>query len=240
MRKEVFELLKPGSRKFAFAAPQSRGAVGLMALGIVMGLATATGIAPGNVFVLLGAMGACTAGRFFLTERRDASAPLWLMTMGWSMLAVASRFGTTDLEAIAGAQAVLGPVALLRPPVITGVSVAAVGIGLLAGVFWIQSQPQIESENGRLLDAALAWGETALVGVGFTALAWGPVAGGLAYGPYSSAMLVRSAASLAVVVVLIVFVSWLRRVFRRLEGRGAATLLGPLSFASLVTSLLVR
>lgn len=241
MRKQVFQLFKPrNEQKVAFSLTQPRLVVALAALGVVMGLAISSGAAPGSIFVVLAAMGACTVGRVLISGKSAGRAALWIVTMGWSMLASASRFGTTDLGEIAGAQSVLGPAALLRPAVTTGVSGAAVLIGIIAGAFWIQSSPRIEGEEGHLVDAAIRWGETVLVAFGFTALAWGPVAGGLAYGPYGPEMLLRTGVSFAAAVVALILVSWLRRAFRRFEGRNAATLLGPLSFATLVVILLVK
>jgi hypothetical protein len=209
-----------------------------------MGLAIAMGLAPGNVFVLLGAFAACTAGRYLIGGRAGL-APLWLVTLGWAMLAAAYRFETVDLSAVAGAQTVLGPVAFLKPPVITGASVAAALIGFVAGVFWVESHPPLDgagngAENAPLLDAAIRWGESAVVAISFASLVWGPSVGGLVYGPYQTAILLRSAGSVAIMIAAVLGVSWGRRIIRRFDQRSAVALLGPLAFAALVVTVLVR
>ena len=241
LRKEVFKLFRPRNDvKVAFPLTQPRLVVALAALGVVMGLAIAGGAAPGSIFFVLAAMGACTVSRVLISGKPAGASALWIITMGWSMLTGASRFGTTDLGEIAGAQSVLGPAVLLRPTLATGVSVAAVLIGSIAGVFWIQTSPRIEGEEGHLVDTALRWGETALVAFGFAALAFGPIAGGLAYGPYEPEMLLRTGGSLAAAVAALIIVSWFRRAFRRFEGKRAAAFFGPLSFATLIVILLVK
>lgn len=224
-----------------FAIPQARGLVALIYFAICLGTAIALGFLPANVFVLVGSLAACVVVRSLLSENRTWTAAWWLVPIGWSLLAGALRFRTVDLESVLGAQAALGPGALVLPTPAAAIAGAASVVGLVSGVFWVASLPRLDTDRRvEVLDSVLRWGECALVAAVALSPVGGLLVGTLAHGPLTTASALRAAAAFGAVALGTVLVSVLRRTVAQTPGGPARWVFGALSLAALAATVVLR
>ncbi len=193
----------PGIRAFSSAA-RVGGAV--IALGYLLGLV------PGTLGAATGALALLTFGRSLADK---TTRPLvGLSALGVIALAVAVgglRWASSSLDAIRGAQAVLGPTLLIAPQeAAIGVGLAA-GAGIVALALWLS----VERPSG-ILSWAVSCLEGAVAALLLVTAFWGPAvvarAGGGAGGLAGDA----GAWALAVVAALLPSVG-LSLAFRRLS-----------------------
>ena len=96
--------------------------------GVVIALGYLVGLVPGPLVAAIGGVGVITFGRLIVVDKRWAAIGAFafgIITL--AALAGALRWGTSSLDAIRGAQAVLGPTLTVEP------QDAAIGAGLAAG-----------------------------------------------------------------------------------------------------------
>lgn len=119
-------------------APGSRLSAATRVAGIVIAAGYLTGLTPGPLVSVIGALALVTFGRLLAAERPDALRNAAALAIVAAALGVgALRWGTVDLAELRGVQAVLGP-SLLVGPVRAAIAcgLAAVAAVLALGV-WI-------------------------------------------------------------------------------------------------------
>lgn len=234
------EVLRNAARRTSLDAPQGRALLGLHLFGVALGVPLALGLAPGTLIGLLGCLAACTLARGLLSggeegARRVAAAPAaWFAVLAWSVSAAVLRYGSPDLGAALGAQAVLGPGPLLGPPAAAASSTLAGIAALAAAAAWVTRLPRLHATGeAGALDEVLRWGEAALAGASAAALAWGPSLGALVHGPAPGGAVPRAAASLLLTCCAVAGTSALRRWLDALSGRAVLLAAAAGALASL-------
>jgi hypothetical protein len=222
--------------------PAARAVFALVSLGVGLGIPLALGLMPGSVIALVGAFGACTAGHCLLggpvpTSRLAAAPAAWFAVLSFWVLASALRYSTFDLGGALAAQAATGPGALGGPLLSSGVDVLGGLVGLMAGAAWVEHLPRLAgSPQAEGLDAALRWGESALVGAAVGAQVWGPSVGAVLHGPWR-VLAGPVAVSTLVTLAAVALVSILRS---RIGGFPRIALLGTLAPVALLALLAAR
>ena len=142
----------------------ARGAGAVIALGYL------TGLVPGTIGAAIGAFALLSFGRSLAD--RSASALVGLTAFGVIALAAevgALRWGASSLDAIRGAQAVLGPTILVGPEEAAGGVALAAGAGIVALGLWLS----VDRPRG-LVSWALSCLEGAVGTLLLTTAFWGP------------------------------------------------------------------
>lgn len=240
-RGQLKHLRRLTAGRAGFAVPQARALVFLMFFGLLLGIAIALGFLPGNVFVLIGVLGGCAVVRNLLSGTRSSAASWWLIPFGWALVAGTIRHETIDLAAVLGAQAALGPGALVRPAAAAVVTGAACSLGLVSGVFWAQNLPRLDGgKSTETLEAVVRWGECALISAAALSFGGGLLVGGLVHGPLDTSALSRIGIAFAAVGAGTVIVSATRRATTSSSPGRIIWLMGSLSLATLVAAVISK
>ena len=206
--------------------------------GAVIALGYLTGLVPGSLVAAVLALGAVTFGRSLWSRERELLGVAAFGVVVVASVVGALRWGSDSLDAIRGAQAVLGPTVLIEP------QEAAIGAGLAAGAGVLALSVWL----GALRPAGLwSWvivcAEGAVVALCLVTAFWGPAV--IAPGAGDGAELARDLGgwALAVLAGLVpaVGLSWLWRRLHpvwswvALVGAAAAALAGTILVPSFVT-----
>jgi hypothetical protein len=150
------------------AAPSFSAAT--RAAGTILAAGYITGLVPGHVMAVIGALALITFGRLLLAPRLEAAFDaIALAVLAAALIAGALRLGSLDMDEIRGAQTVLGPTVLLGPQLAAMAASIAAGAGVVALAEW-EAFPGAESKTD------LFWWvtETLLGALALVSVFWGP------------------------------------------------------------------
>ena len=140
-------------------------ALGARCAGAVVALGYLLGFVAGPLVPVIGGLALITFGHGLLLDRPSrAFSAAGLAIVAGAVGIGALRWGAMGLDAIRGAQQVLGPTVLVGPPTAATASSLAAGSAVLGLVAWMSS-----SDPGRLLPRA---GWAAEIAIGALAIVW--------------------------------------------------------------------
>lgn len=185
----------------AAASAAARAAGSVVALGALIGLA------PADVVVVVGALGAVTAGRCMRLESPAAARAAAAVAVGGAALGVAAlRWGEPELGALRGVQAVLGPTLTVGPaPAATATALAA-GAAVVAFALWL-TPPGAARRVAWLALAA----EGIVAALACVALFWGPALPPRDSDDFAGALATWVGATALVALALVLFALAARR-----------------------------
>jgi hypothetical protein len=178
--------------------------VGARVAGGVIALGYLSGMVAGPIVAVVGGLALMTLGRgLAMAAREEVIAGAALAVIASAFGVVALRWGALDLEALRGAQAVLGPTVLVGPTTQAVASWLAAGAALIALGLWLGPVVPRDGWTG------LLWAAEALIGaLAIVSVFWGPaltggdvadIATGL--GRWTAAVVVAGFVSLAIAVL---------------------------------------
>ncbi len=113
-------------------------ATGTRVAGAVLILGYLSGLVPGAIVSLVGALALMTFGRALLLDRGATAVSGVAVAIAAGAFGVAAvRWGTLSLSELVGAQSVLGPTILVGPPALAIASAVALGAVLVAAAAWV-------------------------------------------------------------------------------------------------------
>ncbi|MDQ3984983.1 MAG: hypothetical protein M3280_00560 [Actinomycetota bacterium] len=212
-------------------------AAGARAAGCVFALGYLLGLVPGSLFAPIGALVLITIGRTLLLAKPEVvRAALALGVIALAITVGGLRWGSGSLDAIRGAQGVLGPTLAVAPQEAAVGAALAVGGAALALGLWLE----VARPTG-----VWGWGATVAEGataaLALTTVFWGPAVTSpdISFGDFAAGAGEWAAAVAALLVVgcgLAFFLPRLRRAWSWvvLAVGAAATLAGAIIVPSLV------
>jgi len=112
-------------------------ATGTRVAGAVLIVGYVSGLVPGAVVSVVGAIALMTFGRTLLLDRKATAVSGVALAIAAGALGVAAlRWGTLSLRELVGAQSVLGPTILVGPQVPAAASILALSAALAAAAAW--------------------------------------------------------------------------------------------------------
>lgn len=180
---------EPADRALVAVSTFSRLAGSVIALGFLLGLV------PGQLAVVVGAVALVTFGR----SLAPGTVRTYLGPAAFGVIALAAtvgalRWGSSSLDAIRGAQAVLGPTVLIDPREAAIGSGLAAGAGIVAQSLWLSAH-----RPGGVVSFVSSCAEAVIVALLLATAFWGPAV--VAPGAGDAAELAKDVGAWALVVL---------------------------------------
>lgn len=198
--------------------------MGLIVVATLLGIPAALGLMPGNLLLVAGALVTITWGRALLAfpGTRAHASFVWVAAVLWSLLPAAITWRTFDVRGIQAAYAVLGPLGGGSPDSL--LRLTALVAGTVAAARWVSSLPAmwVASGDPGPVEGLLRWSHSALAAAAVSATLFGPSVGSVVYGPRNSASIGAAGASVAVTLLCVASILFLRHLERKKRSAGGS------------------